>query len=101
MRSSPIPLVDVKAQYERLIPQIQQRIGEVLESGTFILGPNVKAFEAEAAELLSRLGLERLHVRAKDEDARVEHARDPLLDLRYQPLVLGPDVDEWDVRHGA
>jgi dTDP-4-amino-4,6-dideoxygalactose transaminase len=35
-----------------LIPQIQERIGEVLESGVFILGPNVKAFEAEAAELL-------------------------------------------------
>jgi dTDP-4-amino-4,6-dideoxygalactose transaminase len=47
-----IPLVDVKAQYERLIPQIQERIGEVLESGTFILGPNVEAFEREAADYL-------------------------------------------------
>jgi dTDP-4-amino-4,6-dideoxygalactose transaminase len=42
----------VKAQYERLIPQIQERISDVLDSGVFILGPNVKAFEAEAAELL-------------------------------------------------
>jgi dTDP-4-amino-4,6-dideoxygalactose transaminase len=47
-----IPLVDVKAQYERLIPQIQQRIGEVLESGIFILGPNVEAFERESAAFL-------------------------------------------------
>ncbi len=47
-----IPLVDVKAQYERLIPQIQERIAEVLDSGIFILGPNVKAFESEAAEYL-------------------------------------------------
>jgi dTDP-4-amino-4,6-dideoxygalactose transaminase len=47
-----IPLVDVKAQYQRLIPQIQERVAEVLDSGTFILGPNVRAFEAEAAELL-------------------------------------------------
>jgi len=47
-----IPLVDVKAQYERLIPQIRERIAVVLDSGTFILGPNVKAFEAEAAEFL-------------------------------------------------
>ena len=47
-----IPLVDVKAQYERLVPQIQERIGEVLESGVFILGPNVQAFEREAAEYL-------------------------------------------------
>jgi dTDP-4-amino-4,6-dideoxygalactose transaminase len=47
-----IPLVDVKAQYERLIPQIQERVAEVLDSGIFILGPNVKAFESEAADYL-------------------------------------------------
>src|SRR5256886_4420245 len=51
-QSTRIPLVDVKAQYERLIPQIQERIGEVLDSGVFILGPNVTAFEREAAEFL-------------------------------------------------
>jgi dTDP-4-amino-4,6-dideoxygalactose transaminase len=49
---SGIPLVNVKAQYERLIPQIQERIAGVLDSGVFILGPNVKAFEQEAAEYL-------------------------------------------------
>jgi dTDP-4-amino-4,6-dideoxygalactose transaminase len=47
-----IPLVDVKAQYERLIPQIRERMHEVLESGIFILGPNVQAFEQEAADYL-------------------------------------------------
>jgi dTDP-4-amino-4,6-dideoxygalactose transaminase len=47
-----IPLVDVKAQYERLIPEIQARMRMVLDSGTFILGPNVKAFEQEAADYL-------------------------------------------------
>ena len=48
----PIPLVDVRAQYERLIPQIVERLEEVVRSGTFILGPNVQAFEQEAAEYL-------------------------------------------------
>ena len=47
-----IPLVDVKAQYERLIPEIVERMREVLDSGTFILGPNVTAFEKEAAAYL-------------------------------------------------
>ena len=47
-----VPLVDVRAQYERLIPQILERFQEVLESGTLILGPNVKAFEQEAAAYL-------------------------------------------------
>ena len=47
-----IPLVDVKAQYAPLIPELERAFAEVLESGTFILGPNVKAFEREAAEYL-------------------------------------------------
>jgi dTDP-4-amino-4,6-dideoxygalactose transaminase len=45
----PVPLVDVRAQYARLIPEILERVQAVLESGTFILGPNVRAFEEEAA----------------------------------------------------
>ena len=47
-----IPLVDVKAQYAPLIPELERAFAEILESGTFILGPNVKAFEREAAEYL-------------------------------------------------
>ena len=47
-----IPLVDVKAQYAPLIPELKERFGEVLESGRFILGPNVSAFEEEAAAYL-------------------------------------------------
>ncbi|HEY3206446.1 MAG TPA: DegT/DnrJ/EryC1/StrS family aminotransferase [Gaiellaceae bacterium] len=48
----PVPLVDVRAQYARLIPEILERVQGVLESGTFILGPNVRAFEEEAAAYL-------------------------------------------------
>ena len=47
-----IPLIDVKAQYAPLIPQLKERFGEVLESGRFILGPEVEAFEREAAAFL-------------------------------------------------
>ena len=47
-----IPLVDVKAQYAPLIPALKERIGEVVESGRFILGPNVAAFEEETAAYL-------------------------------------------------
>jgi dTDP-4-amino-4,6-dideoxygalactose transaminase len=46
------PLVDVRAQYAPLLDEIKSRIGEVLDSGIFILGPNVSAFEAEAAAYL-------------------------------------------------
>jgi dTDP-4-amino-4,6-dideoxygalactose transaminase len=47
-----IPLVDVKAQYEPLLPRIREAIDGVLASGEFILGPNVAAFEREAAAYL-------------------------------------------------
>jgi dTDP-4-amino-4,6-dideoxygalactose transaminase len=47
-----IPLVDVRAQYAPLLATLRERIDEVLESGTFILGPNVRAFEEEAASFL-------------------------------------------------
>jgi dTDP-4-amino-4,6-dideoxygalactose transaminase len=48
----PIPLVDVKAQYEPILPRVREAIEGVLVSGEFILGPNVAAFEREAAAYL-------------------------------------------------
>jgi dTDP-3-amino-3,4,6-trideoxy-alpha-D-glucose transaminase len=47
-----IALVDAKAQYAPLIPQLKQAFADVLESGQFIFGPNVSAFEREAADFL-------------------------------------------------
>lgn len=45
-----IPFVDLKAQYEALRPQIQERINRVLEHGQYILGPEVKELEARLAD---------------------------------------------------
>ena len=47
-----IDLVDVKAQYAPLVPQLKEAFAEVLESGKFVFGPNVSAFEEEAAAYL-------------------------------------------------
>jgi dTDP-4-amino-4,6-dideoxygalactose transaminase len=47
-----IPLVDVKAQYAPYIPELQERFAAVLDSGRFIFGPEVEAFEREAAGYL-------------------------------------------------
>ena len=41
-----------KAQYAPLIPELLERFAEVLDDGRFILGPNVRAFEDEAAAYL-------------------------------------------------
>ena len=47
-----IPLVDVHAQFEPLIPQLEARYREVLDSGAFIRGPHYWAFQKEAAAYL-------------------------------------------------
>ena len=48
----PIPLVDVRAQYAPLIPQLEERFRAVLDSGSFIRGPEFHAFQEEAAAYL-------------------------------------------------
>jgi dTDP-4-amino-4,6-dideoxygalactose transaminase len=48
----PIPLVDVRAQFEPFRDALLERIAEVVDSGRYILGPNVRSFEEEAAAFL-------------------------------------------------
>lgn len=47
-----IPMVDLKAQYGKIKEEIERGLGEVLDNCQFILGPNLKAFEQEAADYL-------------------------------------------------
>jgi dTDP-4-amino-4,6-dideoxygalactose transaminase len=47
-----IPMVDLKLQYNNLKEEIDTKIIEALGKTQFILGPNVQAFEKEAAEHL-------------------------------------------------
>lgn len=48
----PLPMVDLAVQYEHLKPQLDAAIAEVLAGSRYILGPNVEAFEREAASFL-------------------------------------------------
>lgn len=45
----PIPLLDLKAQYLTIKPEIDEAVLNVLDSAKFILGPEMKAFETEIA----------------------------------------------------
>ena len=44
-----IPLVDLKAQYQSIKPEVDAAIGRVLETGAFALGPAVAEFEKKFA----------------------------------------------------
>ncbi|MGK7906600.1 MAG: DegT/DnrJ/EryC1/StrS family aminotransferase [Synechococcus sp.] len=47
-----IPILDLTEQYQTLKAEIQAAVNSVLESGQFILGPEVQRFEQEAAAYL-------------------------------------------------
>ncbi len=47
-----IPMVDLKGQYLTIKEEVDNGILETLDNTRFILGPNVQAFEKEAAEYL-------------------------------------------------
>ena len=47
-----IPLFDTAAQLRELRPDVDRRISEVVDSGRFVLGPEVEAFEHELADYL-------------------------------------------------
>lgn len=44
--------IDLKKQYERIKPRIQERINEVLRHGKFIMGPEVAELEARLASFV-------------------------------------------------
>jgi len=49
---TPVPMLDLKRQYEPLRGELMEALGHVLESQQFILGEHVAAFERAAAEQL-------------------------------------------------
>ena len=53
MNSTPIPMVDLRQQYQSIKDEIQNAINDTLESTAFIMGPNVHALEDEVCDYLN------------------------------------------------
>ena len=47
-----IPMVNLKAQYAEIKEEVERGLAETIENCSFILGPNVQAFEKETAAYL-------------------------------------------------
>jgi dTDP-4-amino-4,6-dideoxygalactose transaminase len=45
-----VPFVDLKAQYKSIKPEIDAAIARVIQSASFILGPEVENFEQTFAQ---------------------------------------------------
>ena len=52
-KNESIPMLDSKPQYATLKPSIQDAVNRVLQSGQFVMGPEVQAFEREVARYLN------------------------------------------------
>ncbi len=52
IKTKQIHLLDLKAQYSPIQQEIEDAVIEVLRSAHFVMGPNVKVFEEEAANFL-------------------------------------------------
>lgn len=46
--------IDLAAQYQRIAPQVQARIGQVLDTGRYIMGPQVTELEERLAAYVGR-----------------------------------------------
>ena len=49
-RPNPVPLCDLRAQYQELCAEFGAALSRVLESGQVILGPETAALEREVAD---------------------------------------------------
>src|SRR3989339_440317 len=47
-----VPLLDLKAQYQTIKPELDRAVQSVVEAQEFILGPRVEHFEKEMADYL-------------------------------------------------
>ena len=74
-RRAAIPLVDVQAQYAPLIPELKERLGDVLDSGQFILGPNVARLRGGGGRLPRRAARDRRRERHRRARARARRDR--------------------------
>ena len=45
----PVPLMDIRGQYADLLDEVKRAVCDVIDSGKFILGPNMRALEEEVA----------------------------------------------------
>ena len=75
--TKPIPVIDLHAQYAALKPELDAAVARVLDSGWYILGKEVAAFEAEFAAYLGR------QEDKKTEDRRQKTEGTPIPNIQY------------------
>lgn len=115
----PIPLVDLKAQYSSIQPEIDAAIARVLASASFIGGPEVRAFESAFAAFQGTprcvgvssgtaaiaLALEALGIGAGDEVITTPHTFiatvEPIVQVGAVPVFVDIDPASFNLDASA
>ncbi len=110
-----IPLVDLKAQYAAIKPEIDEAIQRVLDQAGFILGPEVRAFEDAFAEFVGargavgvasgtaalQLALQASGVGRDDEVITTAHTfiatAEAISNLGARPVFVDIDLDTYNI----
>ena len=91
-----IPIFDSKRQYAQIGEEAEKAVCEVMRSGCYILGPNVKALEKEFPELVSKESLtQKVGGHVKEGFKEVVHEV-PLLSL--QDIFSFEELYDFDER---
>ena len=94
---SPIPVIDLHAQYTALKPELDAAVARVLDSGWYILGKEVAAFEQEFAAYLQRT---EESLQSKIDCVAVNSGTDAL-QLALRAYDVGPGDEVITVSHTA
>ncbi len=114
-----LPLVDLKAQYAAIKPEIDAAIARVLQSTAFINGPDVSAFEAEFAQFCGvdhaigvasgtaalQLALTAFEIGSGDEVITVAHTfcatAEAIVQAGARPVFVDIDPDTYTIDPAA
>jgi len=114
-----LPLVDLKAQYGAIKPEIDAAIERVLQSTAFINGPDVSAFEAEFAQFCGvdhaigvasgtaalQLALTAFEIGSGDEVITVAHTfcatAEAIVQAGARPVFVDIDPDTYTIDPAA
>ena len=107
--TKPIPVIDLHAQYAALKPELDAAVARVLDSGWYILGKEVAAFETEFAAYLDRPeDSEQSKIESlswKDPKSKIEcvgvNSGTDALQLALRACEVGPGDEVITVSHTA
>lgn len=95
-----IPFIDLQTQQEKIKPELDRRLAQVLAHGKYILGPEVQELEAKLADYV---GVKRCITCANGTDALLialmalgVKAGDEVITTAFTYVATGEVIADWE-----